>query len=95
MTGFNQAFRTPIEKKGDAERARHLARRVKPFLLRRTKEEVANELPPKTEIVERIDMERSSATSTNPSASRCTNGCAPPSPRKASLAAGSSFSTRC
>ena len=55
---FTHAFRTPIEKKGDKERARHLARRIKPFLLRRTKEEVASELPPKTEIVERIDMAR-------------------------------------
>jgi superfamily II DNA or RNA helicase len=55
---FSHAFRTPIEKKGDKERARHLARRVKPFLLRRTKNQVASELPPKTEIVERIEMER-------------------------------------
>ena len=55
---FTKAFRTPIEKRGDAERARHLARRVKPFLLRRTKDQVASELPPKTEIVERIEMER-------------------------------------
>jgi superfamily II DNA or RNA helicase len=54
---FTQAFRTPIEKKGDTERGKLLARRVKPFLLRRTKEEVANELPPKTEIVERVEME--------------------------------------
>lgn len=57
LSGFNQAFRTPIEKKGDAARGRLLARRVAPFLLRRTKEQVATELPAKTEIVERIDME--------------------------------------
>nr|WP_210302478.1 DEAD/DEAH box helicase [Rhodoblastus sphagnicola] len=55
---FSHAFRTPIEKKGDTERARALARRVKPFLLRRTKNQVASELPPKTEIAERIEMER-------------------------------------
>jgi len=55
---FSRAFRTPIEKHGDKERARHLARRVKPFMLRRTKDQVASELPPKTEIVERIEMER-------------------------------------
>ena len=30
---------------------------MRPFLLRRTKEEVARDLPPKTEIVERIDLE--------------------------------------
>ncbi len=34
-----------------------LAHRVRPFLLRRTKEEVAADLPPKTEIVEQIEME--------------------------------------
>ena len=55
---FSNAFRTPIEKHGDKERARQLARRVKPFLLRRTKNQVASELPPKTEMVERIEMER-------------------------------------
>jgi len=54
---FTHAFRTPIEKKGDAERGRLLSKRIKPFLLRRTKEQVANELPPKTEIVERVEME--------------------------------------
>ena len=53
---FTTAWRTPIEKAGNAERGRMLARRVKPFLLRRTKEEVANELPPKTVIVERIEL---------------------------------------
>ncbi|MDE3196848.1 MAG: DEAD/DEAH box helicase, partial [Acidobacteriota bacterium] len=57
LASFTHAFRTPIEKKGDAERGRLLSKRVKPFLLRRTKEEVANELPPKTEIVERVEME--------------------------------------
>ena len=54
---FKQIWRTPIEKKGDSERGRLLAKRVKPFMLRRTKAEVASDLPPKTEIAERIDME--------------------------------------
>jgi SNF2 family DNA or RNA helicase len=53
---FTRNWRTPIEKHGDRERSRLLARRVKPFLLRRTKEAVARDLPPKTEIVERIDL---------------------------------------
>ncbi len=53
---FTQAFRTPIEKHGDFERGRQLAKRLRPFLLRRTKEEVASELPPKTEIIERVEM---------------------------------------
>ncbi|SEI14479.1 Superfamily II DNA or RNA helicase, SNF2 family [Methylobacterium sp. 275MFSha3.1] len=54
---FARVWRNPIEKHGDRERSRLLARRVRPFLLRRTKEEVARELPPKTEIVERIDLQ--------------------------------------
>jgi superfamily II DNA or RNA helicase len=54
---FKRRWRTPIEKRGDAERRRLLARRIRPFLLRRTKTEVATELPPKTEIVESIEMD--------------------------------------
>lgn len=48
---FRRLFRNPIEKYNDNERRRALARRVAPFLLRRTKERVAPELPRKTEIV--------------------------------------------
>ncbi|WP_029007197.1 DEAD/DEAH box helicase [Azospirillum halopraeferens] len=55
---FRTRFRTPIEKRGDATRAKLLLRRIRPFLLRRTKAEVAKELPPKTEIVLRIDLDR-------------------------------------
>ena len=54
---FRARYRTPVEKNGDdAVRAR-LAQRVRPFLLRRTKEDVATELPAKTEIVEQVEME--------------------------------------
>jgi superfamily II DNA or RNA helicase len=56
-TAFARTWRTAIEKRGDKERAAALRRRVKPFLLRRTKAEVATELPPKTEIVEKITLE--------------------------------------
>lgn len=54
---FRRLYRTPIEKHGDAGRRASLARRVKPFLLRRTKEQVAAELPPKTEIVRTVELE--------------------------------------
>ena len=54
---FRTRYRTPIEKHGDAARQLGLARRVRPFLLRRTKDEVVQELPPKTEITESIEME--------------------------------------
>jgi superfamily II DNA or RNA helicase len=53
---FNQIFRFPIEKMGDEERRQNLARRVKPFMLRRTKQQVVSELPPKTEIVQNIEL---------------------------------------
>ena len=54
---FRKLFRTPIEKQGDDERRAALARRIKPFLLRRTKDLVAKELPPKTEIVRSIQLD--------------------------------------
>ncbi|WP_343732632.1 DEAD/DEAH box helicase [Duganella sp.] len=53
---FNADFRRPIEKQGDGERNAFLIRRIKPFLLRRTKDSVAKELPPKTEMVRMIDL---------------------------------------
>jgi superfamily II DNA or RNA helicase len=53
---FTKAWRTPIEKKGDVARQEALARRVHPFMLRRSKALVAADLPPKTEIIEHIEM---------------------------------------
>ncbi len=53
---FTRLFGTPIEKHGDADRRAALAARIKPFLLRRTKEGVAQELPEKTEIVQRVPL---------------------------------------
>jgi superfamily II DNA or RNA helicase len=53
---FAKSWRNPIEKRGDGERQARLARRVRPFLLRRTKAEVASDLPPKTEIVEHVAL---------------------------------------
>lgn len=56
---FVRDWRTPIEKRGDLGRARVLTHRIKPFLLRRTKQEVAAELPPKSEFTESVVLERS------------------------------------
>ena len=53
---FTLNYRTPIEKLGNEERLQHLNARIKPFLLRRTKEQVATELPPKTEIVHWVEL---------------------------------------
>lgn len=56
---FAKIFRTPIEKMGDDEMRQRLADRVKPFLLRRTKEQVLKDLPPRTEIVRWVELEGS------------------------------------
>ena len=53
---FAKLFRTPIEQEKSAERRDALARRIRPFMLRRTKADVAMELPEKTEIVERVEL---------------------------------------
>ncbi len=53
---FRAAYQTPIERQGDEARRAALTRRVAPLILRRTKHEVAKELPPKTEILHEIEM---------------------------------------
>ncbi|MET0858473.1 MAG: DEAD/DEAH box helicase, partial [Telluria sp.] len=53
---FNSNFRKPIEKLGDGVRNAFLVQRIKPFLLRRTKDTVAKELPPKTEMVREVEL---------------------------------------
>lgn len=53
---FNSHYRTPIEKYGDTGRQQRLAAAVKPFLLRRRKEEVATDLPPKTEMLREVHL---------------------------------------
>lgn len=53
---FNSEFRHPIEKLADDNRKSLLTRRIRPFLLRRTKDKVADELPPKTEMVRNVDL---------------------------------------
>ncbi len=55
-SAFNARFRKPIEKDGDEERNEVLKKRVAPLILRRTKDQVAKELPPKTELVHLIEL---------------------------------------
>jgi len=54
---FKRIFRNPIEKEGDRALQKILAARIRPFLVRRTKELVAKELPAKTEIVKSTELE--------------------------------------
>ena len=56
-TYFQQVFRKPIEKQGDMERSNALKQRIAPFMLRRTKNQVATELPDKTEIIQLLELE--------------------------------------
>ncbi|MDO7896808.1 DEAD/DEAH box helicase [Pseudomonas citrulli] len=56
VKSFNRDYRAPIEKRGSDARLQHLNGRIKPFLLRRTKEQVATELPPKTEIIHWVEL---------------------------------------
>lgn len=53
---FRQFFRVPIEKNADTERRELLSHRVQPFMLRRTKNQVAHELPAKTEMTRMVEL---------------------------------------
>ncbi|HWD37977.1 MAG TPA: DEAD/DEAH box helicase, partial [Fimbriimonas sp.] len=57
LTEFRREFRFPIENQNSNAARELLARRIRPFILRRTKEEVVKELPPKTVIVDRIEFD--------------------------------------
>jgi len=53
---FNRRFRNPIEKDGDEDRRLALKTRVGPLILRRTKDQVAKELPPKTILIHPVEL---------------------------------------
>ena len=54
---FRNDFATPIDKFGEKEQKDHLKRLLYPFILRRTKEQVAKDLPEKTETVLYCEMD--------------------------------------
>ena len=57
MEFFRQEFAIPIDKFGEPERKEHLKKIIYPFILRRTKEQVAKDLPEKTETILFCEME--------------------------------------
>ncbi len=57
MEFFRQEFSIPIDKLGDPERKDHLRKLLFPFILRRTKEQVAKDLPEKMETILYCEME--------------------------------------
>lgn len=58
---FNEEYVQAIEKKKDEDKARKLQAIIKPFVLRRTKEQVAAELPSKTEQIFYCNMSEDQA----------------------------------
>ncbi|WP_221934809.1 DEAD/DEAH box helicase [Georgenia yuyongxinii] len=55
-TAFTETYRKPIESGADPARLATLRRRIRPFIRRRTKEQVASDLPPKQEQVLRVTL---------------------------------------
>jgi superfamily II DNA or RNA helicase len=53
---FNEKYTIPITKTNDNERRQQLRRLIQPFILRRRKEEVLEELPPKTEVTLTVEL---------------------------------------
>ncbi len=54
---FTRFYRTPIEKHSDKQQSKKLQKRVAPFMLRRSKDLVAKELPLKTEIIRTTELD--------------------------------------
>lgn len=57
ITQFNRQFRTPVEKEGSTPHKLALMQRLKPFMLRRTKDAVVKELPPLTTMIHWVEFE--------------------------------------
>lgn len=54
---FNRQFRTPVEKEGSETHKYVLMQRLKPFMLRRTKDAVVKELPPLTTMIHWVELD--------------------------------------
>ena len=58
LDSFNRRFATPIERDGDKNAKIRLKRMIAPFILRRNKEQVLEELPSKTETILRVELKK-------------------------------------
>jgi superfamily II DNA or RNA helicase len=61
LEGFNRIFRFPVEQRSDANQMKKLRARIRPFMLRRTRDQVLNELPPKTEFIRWVELDAAQA----------------------------------
>ena len=55
---FNKRFADPIEKYKNKDARKRLKKLIQPFILRRLKSQVLEELPPRTEVVLQVEMSR-------------------------------------
>ena len=53
---FNERFAAPIERHNDREAGRRLKKLIQPFILRRLKAQVLEELPPRTEVLLEVEL---------------------------------------
>jgi SNF2 family DNA or RNA helicase len=55
---FQEFYRAPIEKNHNIERQQGLVKKIRPFILRRSKDDVLAELPAKTTIIKYVEFEQ-------------------------------------
>ena len=58
LESFNQRYAIPIERYGDRQARNRLKKLIQPFILRRTKNQVLEELPSRTEILLQVELSR-------------------------------------
>ena len=56
MQRFNERFAVPIERHNNRDARKRLKRLIQPFILRRLKSQVLEELPPRTEVILQVEM---------------------------------------
>ncbi len=56
LAHFNKNFAIPIEKYQDRSARKRLKKLIQPFMLRRTKNQVLEELPPRTDIILNVEL---------------------------------------
>ena len=61
LNKFNERFALPIERNNDRMAKKRLKKLIQPFILRRIKTEVLEELPPKTEVMLHVEMDKKEA----------------------------------
>ncbi|VAX39137.1 DNA/RNA helicases, SNF2 family, partial [hydrothermal vent metagenome] len=62
MKNFQKQFATPIERDGCRKSRGRLKKLIQPFILRRTKSQVLEELPPRTEVTLQVELSEEEAT---------------------------------